>query len=147
MDNKYIFDFYRIALLSLKLKKGAGRCNLAKPSLILAIIKCIEVGVLHNNRIVIDEIKPTYCEILSSFQNEATPIRYPFYFLSSDGFWHIKRRTPISEALHSPSEKFLRENVEYASLDNALWDLLQEKEIREQYKCAIIDYYMSEKEN
>ena len=42
----------------------------------------------------------------------------------------------------SPSGKFLTENVDYAYLDDTLWELLQDKDIREEYKEAIITHYL-----
>ncbi len=37
--------------------------------------------------------------------------------------------------------KAIRDNVEYAYLDNALWDLLQEKDIRELVKSEIMRFF------
>ncbi|WP_307768722.1 hypothetical protein [uncultured Bacteroides sp.] len=35
----------------------------------------------------------------------------------------------------------MKDNVEYAYLDNALWDLLQDKDIRELMKSEIIRFF------
>lgn len=42
----------------------------------------------------------------------------------------------------SPSGKFLAENVDYAYLDDTLWELLQDKSVREEYKEAIITHFL-----
>lgn len=41
----------------------------------------------------------------------------------------------------SPSAIFLRDNIDYAYFDNALWDLLQEEEVRKGYVEAITKYF------
>ena len=42
----------------------------------------------------------------------------------------------------APSAKFIRDNIEYAYLDNTLWDLLQDVETREYFKERIINAYL-----
>lgn len=143
MINRYTVDYYRIALLSLKQKRVKGKANLAKPVMLLAIIDGIEAQTIRGNQIRIDDIKSRYEELLPLYQEEKTPLRYPFYYLQTDGIWHINWSKPIPDKMPAPSEKYLRENVTYASLENALWDVLQEKEIRVFYKQTILDYYMS----
>lgn len=76
-----------------------------------------------------------------NFNTEPTPIKYPFYHIKSDGFWKLEWKADSPAVPAAPSDKFLRENLAYAMLDNALWDILQEKEVRDFYKAAIIDYY------
>ena len=41
----------------------------------------------------------------------------------------------------------MKDNVEYAYLDNALWDLLQDKDIRELMKSEIIRFFKLEPNN
>lgn len=48
---------------------------------------------------------------------------------------------------HVSSNKFIRDNVEYAYLDNALWDLLQDKDIRELMKSEIVRFFKLESNN
>ena len=62
----------------------------------------------------------------------------PFNYMQNDGFWHCQM-TDATIPLHSA--KAIRDNVEYAYLDNALWDLLQEKDIRELVKSEIIRFF------
>lgn len=146
MNNKYIVDFYRLAFLSLNIKKTDGKANLAKPILILTVIKCIEKQLVHDNKLDYQVLKPVFEEELASVQKETTPLRYPFFHLQKDGFWHITWKNGVICSSSSPSDKFLRENVIYASLDNSLWDLLQEQDIRDYFKQVIIDFYHIEQQ-
>jgi putative restriction endonuclease len=70
-----------------------------------------------------------------------TPFFKPFYYLQFDGFWHLKGKTDNVKT-DRPSPKFLRENIDYAYLDNALWDLLQEASIREHFKLIIESHHL-----
>jgi len=67
----------------------------------------------------------------------------PFNYLQSDGFWHIQMKTTIP----LQSAKAIRDNVEYAFLDNALWDILQDRETRELLKNEIIRFFKLEPNN
>ena len=44
---------------------------------------------------------------------------------------------------HTPSAKLIRENIEYAFLDNALYDLLQERQMREYFQTLIINNFLN----
>ena len=47
--------------------------------------------------------------------------------------------------IRTPSAKYLRENVQYASFDNALWDLLQDEETRNYFREVIINHFFNQK--
>ena len=147
MDNKYLIDFYKIAFLSLKQRVAGGCANLAKPTLIISIIDAIDSKAITDNKIVYNTIKPIYEDVLKSVQTEATPLKYPFYHLSSEDFWHLEWKKSTEKIPKVPSDKFMRENLEYASLDNALWDLLQDSTNRLFYKDSIVSYYKMFREN
>lgn len=42
-----------------------------------------------------------------------------------------------------PSAKLLRDDACYGYLDNALWDLLQDEELRKYFEDQIISYFLS----
>lgn len=67
----------------------------------------------------------------------------PFYYLQFDGFWHLKEKRGNVKT-NRPSPRFIRENIEYAFLDNALWDLLQEASFREHFKLIIESHHMKQ---
>ena len=71
---------------------------------------------------------------------------YPFFYLQSDGFYNLQWKVK-PEKYKFPTMTFIRENLDFAYLDNALWDLLQDAEIRHLYKTLIIENFFSNKEN
>ena len=117
-----------------------GQVNIAKPIMMLAIIQGIEDGGIKANRIVYSEhLITTYANLFANFSDKAmTSSVYPYYYLASEDFYFIKGR----KARTTPSAKFLRENVEYACLDDDLWELLQEPETRNELRDAIIQHFI-----
>lgn len=135
-------QYYRTALIRTKRGNGRGKTINAKPIFLIAIFDQIEKGVLINNKIFFDScLKECYEKYYSKFEPEMniTPFYKPFFHLQTDGFWHIVFEN--ESQIKSPSAKYLRENIKYASLDNALWDLLQHAEYRNTLREAIINHF------
>ena len=145
MRNEYLYDLYRIAFLSVKQKSTNGVTNAAKPALVIAVIEAIAAGEVKNNQIRFQDIEVRYISTLEKWQPEKTPLKYPFYHLEGDGFWHLKWKGEQPTKRISPSAKFLRENIDYAYFDNALWDLLQDEVSRKGYVEAITKYFKNAK--
>lgn len=130
-------------MLSFRLSKKAQTAitNAAKPALVIAVIEAIAAGEIKNNQIRFQDIEARYISTLEKWQPEKTPLKYPFYHMEGDGFWHLKWNGEQPTKRISPSAKFLRENIDYAYFDNALWDLLQDEEARKGYIEAINKYF------
>ena len=141
MRNEYLYDLYRIAFLSVKQKCTNGVLNAAKPALVIAVISAISDGEIKNNQISFVDIRERYTKELAEWQRDKTPLNYPFYFLERDGFWHLKWKGNEPAKQAAPSAKFIKDNIEYAFFDNALWDLLQDEETRKSYIEAITKYF------
>lgn len=130
----------------LKIKCGSyqGRKIKAKPLLFYSVIIMIEKGFVHDNCIYFDKVSEEFYKKVSATYGEAiTPFFKPFYYLQFDGFWHLKGKY-ANVKTNRPSPRFIRENIEYAFLDNALWDLLQEASIREHFKLIIESHHMKQ---
>ena len=142
MNHSLLRNFYHEQLVSLRQQSVHGETSIAKPMLILSIIDDIENNNLVSNKIFSEEIFPLYKKKCSSHGNGHIPFfYYPFYFLTSDGFYHLKwKGEPIKT--NAPTGKLIRENVEYAYFDDALWNLLQNVSVREEYREAIISHYL-----
>lgn len=145
MRNEHLYDFYRIEFLSVKQKCTNGIINMAKTALIIAVIESIAAGEIKGNQIRFQDIENRYTRKLEEWQPEKTPLKYPFFHLESDGFWHLKWKDNPPDKRISPSAKHLRENVDFAFFDNALWDILQEEEARVGYIEAITKYFKNAK--
>lgn len=134
---------YRNMLISMNQSKIGGSPNKAKPLLVLCIIECIGDKTIVDNKILFDVVAQKYKNYHPQLIGAIAKENYPFYFLISDNFYHLKwKDVPIKTK--APSAKFIREHIEYAYLDNALWDLLQEPNVRQEYRELIINHYLKE---
>lgn len=137
--NQFLVSFYKDAFSSLHCSICKGKVNVAKPLLLLSIMELIGDSV-QSNRFEIQSIKEKYEELQKQYA-ATTPYQYPLYFLENEDFFHLKwKKTRIKT--HTPSAKLIRENIEYAFLDNALWDLLQEQQMREDFHTLVINNFL-----
>ena len=141
-------SYYRSVLLEIHRGNGHGVMSNAKPYLLLTIFKLIEEGEIIGNRIQFDNSKLTdiYNSIARFYEPEraVTPLSKPFFHLNREPFYYLKWKseTNIPKQATTPSAKFLRENVEYAWLDEELWELLQDSETRNELRDAIIQHFI-----
>ena len=114
--------------------------------MILSVIDLITQGLINNNQIYVsEELISTFnkhWDILSSgIYKGKNRLHLPFYFLKSEGFWHIESK---SNSLKQPSSvKKLKEVVEYASLDRELFELLQDQNSRKELTDVLIATWFS----
>lgn len=134
-------SYYKNLLLSMNVARYHGQVNIAKPIMILSIIHGIENGNIKANRIQYSESLITaYNKLFEQYSSSPiTSSVYPYYYLGSEDFYFIKG----NKARTTPSAKFLRENVEYACLDDELWELLQDPETRNEFRDAIIRHFIN----
>lgn len=143
--------YYRGVLLETHRGNVHGIASNAKPYLLLSIISLIEKGSIIGNKIQFDncELSETYTSIskLHEPHRAVTPIFKPFFHLNRESFYYLKWKSvgQIPRQATTPSAKFLRENVEYACLDEDLWELLQNPETRKELKDAIIEHFIKQK--
>lgn len=134
--------YYKSLLLSMRVAKYKGEINIAKPVLMLAIMELISANALCENKIVYDEslvraykkAYARYCE-----KPKITSPIYPYYYLKNEEFYHLVGDISI----RIPSAKFIRENVEYAELDEDLWTMTHDSDIREYFRESIIKHYLN----
>lgn len=130
------------------LKRGRdnhGNLSLAKPIFVLSLLEY--VPFMKNNVIEFRDgmLFDFYESNMKFWEIEyKSPILNPFYHLGSEPFfelvWKDDSIMPIKR--RTPSAKFLRENLEYAKLDDDLWELLQDSTNREYLKQAVIAKYL-----
>ena len=138
------FAYYAEQIMNMRQAKINGEVILAKPVLLLTIIDSIEGEVFHNNLFrLTDWFEKRYEALMKKYVKSSqfpniTEIYNPFWHLSSDGFWHLNLKEKPQERV-TPSKKWLKENVEYACLDDDFWVLLQSKDWREKLRDFIIE--------
>lgn len=135
-------ELYSDMILKIKCGSYQGYKIKAKPILFYSVILMIDEGVILENRIYPNKTSEEFYEkVFIKFEEKVTPFFKPFYYLQYDGFWHLKGNVNDIKT-NRPSYKYICENVEYAFIDNALWDLLQIEENREHFKSIIESHYL-----
>ena len=70
-----------------------------------------------------------------------TILTYPFFYLQSEGFWQIKtlpgKAEPWSKLSTASSPGVIQEHVEFAQLDDELFELIKNYAVRELLKAAL----------
>lgn len=148
MYSELKLQYYRTMLIQTKRGNGNGKTINAKPILLITLFDHINNGLAIDNKIHFDSgLKNNYEKCYSLFEPERqiTPFYKPFFYLQSDGYWHLSWNNDVEKKVSSA--KYLRENVKYASFDNAFWDLLQDTEARSILREAIITYFLPGKTN
>ena len=148
-----LIKYYLAKFKTLNCAHIHGRKILAKPFLVLSIIEVIGDGKWKENKFEweangFDVLLEAYINQHYRFQpnNYLTPLFKPFFHLSNDGFWHLtfdhgnRPRTVTSN-------KSLRDQHVCAHLDSTLWDLLQDANVREEFREQIIDFFIRKKTN
>ena len=144
------FKHYTKQIMSIRQAKIHGETIVAKPVLVVAIIDGIEANVFRNNQFVINDwLEEHYNSLMSQYvkgsQFDATTgIEKPFWHLESDGFWHLNYQGDRLSKGRTPSKSWLKESVDFAYLDEALWILLQNKEWRMKLRDYIIEHKLSD---
>ncbi len=132
--------YYRNLLLSIKVASYKGAPIIAKPVLMLAIFQMIDDGTLLGNNITFsNELCDTYATLFRKYSTgKITPVIYPYYYLNNEEFYYVKGDT----SRRTPSVSFIHERIEFAALDDELWDLLQDSAVRNDYREAIIKKFL-----
>ena len=141
---------YTRQILNIRQAKKLGETIVAKPVLLLALIDGVEDGVFSNNLIQLNEwLEKRYEALMQKYTRHSifpniTEINNPFWHLESDGFWHLHYLGEELPKTHTPSKKWLKENVRYASFDDDLWILLQNQAMRQRLRDYIIEHKLSD---
>lgn len=119
----------------------------AKPIYLLSLIDLISVK--QENRFLLSDkiLNEFYLVNLNQFDKSCkTALINPYFHLGSEPFyelvWKPDKRPETNS--HTPSAKYLRDNLAYAKLDDDLWELLQVQENRDYLKQVIINRYLKE---
>ena len=140
--------YYITEIFKTKLGNSRGTPIKAKPLYVLAIISCVEDGTIKDNCIYpqCEELRDKYYGLYAEYEPtmKPSPFVLPFFHLSNESYYNIKwtgKPFVPSPHAHSPSEKYIRENVAFAYLENSLWDILKEPEARSRIREQILQFY------
>lgn len=146
-----LLDTYRDMLLSMSMGTKNGKVAVSKPLLLLAVFDGIANGKIENNRIDFSNefLRTRFAHLYDDYNDDkrgkevAFFIR-PFYHLGSSGFYHLIWKSGVQppSKSHTPSSRYLRDNLDYACFDAELWELLLDSESRAQLREALVERYL-----
>ncbi|WP_138503364.1 HNH endonuclease [Nostoc sp. PA-18-2419] len=130
-------------------KKGDA---LNKPILLVSIIDLITQGVITDNRITIsNELIDTfkkYWEVLASSTFKGSDFALPFFHLKNEQgkFWHLKYTSEYDGGRPQTIPK-LKEDVDYAHLDNELFTSIQDEISRQILIDTLVSAWLPSEDN
>jgi hypothetical protein len=137
---------YATCFRQLNVNRRRGHASPHKVCMLLAVMDLIEAGEITVNRIefgdaLVQKFRHHF-EMLQSGSDQLSP-HLPFYHLKSDGFWHHKvregQRAAYQDLNRSTSQRRLRESIDYAYLDEELFQFLNYATTREVLKYALFE--------
>ncbi len=141
--------YYVNKFANLRVSRSSGVAP-NKPILLLSIIEMISQGQIRLNQIPLSaELIATFLKLWSHLEPVRKPdIGMPFFHLTSDGFWHYRMK-PGFESLIAAKVKIrtvstISQTVEYAYLDEELFEILQNSEERSILTHVLIDSWFKE---
>ena len=142
-------SYYKNVLLTIHRGWAKGKFSNAKPLFLIAIIEGIDEGFLIGNKITYDrKLETKYKDVCEFYEPEIKLALFfkPFYHSQREEYYHIHWKNGIipEHSWHTPSPKFIREYIEYAYLDDGLWELLQDASIRKEFKQILINHYLKQ---
>jgi putative restriction endonuclease len=134
------------ANLNVSKTKERGTAN-HQPILILSVLELITQKSIVENRIFVSteliETFKKYWSILVTSSTYTDALHYPFVHLQSSGFWHVKFNDAYKGERIKTTNK-LKEKVEYACLDEKLFDLLQDSFTRQALVDSLVNTWFAD---
>ena len=138
---------------ALKLNVTNGIAAPHKPVMLLSVIQLISKGIMLSNRIwpaniIKEEFEVDWHTYIPEDSMYKPSVWLPYWHLKRDEFWHFQQKDDtfnlesIVGANNSTTIGKIREHVEYAYLDEALFDLLQYDANRQVLSRVLIETYL-----
>jgi len=146
-------DAYITRFENLRRNKSGDRERPHKICMLLAVLDLAKAGGLEANKIYLNpELVERYIGFFkaASMTDERPNPHYPFFYLrgklanNEPSFWHlhpIQGREPVMKSLEVRKASDVSNNIEYASLDSDLFDLLQVLENIERLEESLTRYW------
>lgn len=146
-----ILETYLKRIKKIRVAKSKGIIAPHKPILLISIFQLFANKTIKENKVYLTaELVALFRDNwsrLATAQHDCR-ISYPFYYLRSDKFWHLKAKNSFFniDSLGSLIKSFskLNEVVEYGSFDTELFELLQQEVNCNIFISEILDYFFPE---
>jgi putative restriction endonuclease len=118
-----------------------------KPLLLLAIMDMVEQGVIRSSRIVLDDIliaafKLNVAKYVGRKMQTAPSIGQPFFHMQHEPFWKLVLCEGANKACSGYSVGVLRKQIQYALIDDELFELFQDAAARAHFRKVLLDKYL-----
>ena len=140
-------DFYINCFSSLNTMKKMGKPAPHKALLLLSVIDLIEQGVITDCRIPLSvnleqQLKYNTRRLLGDSVLFQPRINYPYFHMRSEPFWQLVpvENKPLSLSNFSVSN--IRKEIAFAAIDDELFDLLQDSNVRAKLRVVLISTYL-----
>lgn len=146
-------NFYVKKFTKLRVDRAHGSVAPHKPILLLSVIELFQQGAIQQNQIFLSpELISTFLKYWTHLGSDIhrSDIALPFYHLTGDGFWNLSPN-PGFEAVVTAKVKLksltaLRNAVNYAYLDDNLFNFFCDLESRNYLATTLIQEWFPEKE-
>lgn len=145
--------FYVKKFSKLRVDRAHGSVAPHKPILLLSVIELFQQGAIQPNQIFLSpELISTFLKYWTHLGSDIhrSDIALPFYHLTGDGFWHLSPNpgfeSTIAAKVKLKSLMALRNAVNYAYVDDDLFNFLCDSESRNYLATAIVQEWFLEKE-
>lgn len=141
-------NYYIDCFSSLNTMKKCGKPAPHKALLLLSVIDLVERGVITDCRIPLSDVlilqfKRNSSALLGESILFRPVVNYPYYHMRSEPFWKLVANTNCSiEKITNYSLPNLRNNIAYARIDEELFNLLQNPNVRAKLRVTLITKYL-----
>lgn len=136
---------YEKRFATLRMNRGGTNKSPHKVAMLQAVMDLVESGEVSNNRVYFnDNLKIHFTK---RFQQLASPSdrnnpHLPYFHLRSEGFWHLKVRPgqqqQYQQLTTATSQGVIDAHIDYAFLDDELFELLGNRIARELLRAALL---------
>lgn len=140
-------DFYINCFSSLNTMKKMGKPAPHKALLLLSVIDLIEQGVITDCRIPLSvnleqQFKYNTRRLLGDSVLFQPRINYPYFHMRSEPFWQLVPVENKPFSLSNFSVSNIRKEIAFAAIDDELFDLLQDSNVRAKLRVVLISTYL-----
>lgn len=145
--------YYVKKFSKLRVDRAHGTVAPHKPILLLSVIELFQQGSIQQNQIFLSpELISTFLKYWTHLGSDIhrSDIALPFYHLTGDSFWHLSPNpgfeSTIAAKVKLKSLAALRNAVNYAYVDEELFNFLQNLESRNYLATALVQEWFPEQE-
>lgn len=131
-------EFYLEKFQNLNMNSASGKKSPHKVCMLLAVMDLIQAGNITSNRIKLSQIlrdRFTYHFDNLALDNDKNTPENPFFYLRSEGFWHLAYNDGYEEATTS---RYSAKAVSYAYIDDELFDYMKSFIVSNELKEALV---------